>query len=206
MENHSLDVSPVVLVLTSQSIIPETASTPLYNIAGSVTSIAQKDSTVKFERVEHGPDEAESPRNHRLFYLVHPVDARYRTDLPAHYYITSAVPGMIGNIRFETSKTRLQKTEHKALLSPGRSARDQPLFDETAQQLLFTVKPNRKGYIWTDATGRQVASEGDQCKLAITVPLRKDMADALVALWVLRLWYDTAESSKAKRECKVSNA
>lgn len=212
-------LDPAVLVLAGQSIISETAaSTPLYQIDRGVTSTPPADSTVRFERVEHGlpdndqsksPDSSQKQKQH-LFYLVHPVGAQYRTDLPAHYYITSALPGMIGNIRFETSKARLQKTEFRAFLSPKRSARDQPLFDndKTRQQLLFNATPKWKGcesYTWADAGGRKVAYEdgGGQHKLVITMPISMELRDALVALWILRLWHDTAETSQAKRECKL---
>lgn len=198
MKDDSLDIGPAVLELKGKTILSE-ASIPLYHITGSVTT-AQKDSTIRFQRIEDGPE----PKTHDLFYMVHPVDARYRTDLPAQYYMTCVTPdnGMMGNIRLETTKIRLQKIEHRELLSPGTSARDQPLFNDGAdQQLLFTARPGRKGYRWVDATGRHVASE-DEYTLAVLIPLRRKLADALVALWILRMRFDTAESSQAKRECK----
>ena len=210
---------PAVLVLAGQSIISETAdSAHLYQIGRDVTSTSPADSTVRFERAEYGlpdNDQSKSPggsqkQKQHLFYLVHPVGAQYRTDLPAHYYMTSAVPGMIGNIRFETSKARLQRTGFRAFLSPKRSARDQPLFDndKTRQQLLFNATPKWKGcesFTWTDAGGRKVAYEDEdgQHKLVVTLPMPLELRDALVALWILRLWHDIAETRHAKRECKL---
>lgn len=120
---------------------------------------------------------------------------------------------MMGNIHFETTKqSQFQKPEFKALLSPNKSASSSPLFffsdGETENQqcrLLFNIKPKakwkggRSRYIWADADGREVAVE-EVKKLVVTVPMKREMRDVLVALWVLRLWFDTAESRQARRE------
>jgi hypothetical protein len=45
--------------------------------------------------------------------------------------------------------------------------------------------------------------KGDEHKLVITTPITQEMWDALVAVWMLRLWYETAESKQAKREGKL---
>lgn len=133
---------------------------------------------------------------------------------------------MIGNIHFETTTAQGQKMKKsrpgfRAVLSPGRSASDHPLFfssedgdGENRCQGLFTAKPitrwpwkgkGKGGYTWFDSEGEQVAVEGDgegECerKLAITVSMRRDLRDVLVALWMLRLWFETAESKRARRE------
>lgn len=207
---------PYSLVLSGQSVLLSEAaiSTSLYQINRDITSISQTGSTVTFERVENDAAETDiedispsKPRKRHLFYLAHPANARYRTDIPAQYYITSASPEMVGNIRFETSKPRFQRTEFKAMLSAKKTALAAPLFDEEAQQLLFSIRPRWKagsgGYRWTDSDGRQVAFEGrrdDTCKLSITSVMPMEMRDALVALWLLKVWHDSAESKQAKRE------
>ncbi|KAJ5496561.1 hypothetical protein N7463_008548 [Penicillium fimorum] len=208
-------LEPAVLFLSGQSILVEaTNSTPLYQINSDIRSISNKDSSVAFERVEHDVSKIENDgvaagtRNRNLFYLAHPVNARYRTDIPARYYITSAVSEMIGNIRLEISEARLQKTSFKAILSANRTASDNPLFpDGTKQVLLFDIQPNwkvgRNCYKWSDSNGRQVAveaKEGDRYKLSVTINMSPELRDALVATWMLRLWHDTAESKQAKRE------
>ncbi|KAK5939838.1 hypothetical protein PMZ80_008220 [Knufia obscura] len=218
-------LQPVTLVLAGKSIHAETVpSTPLYQMNQNVTifSIPRNgsSSSVIFERVEHDTSddklEVESTntstpspeqRNHHLCYLVHPTTARYRPDLdnPA-YYITSMSSEMLGNIHFEPTKSSFpgSKTSFKALLSAQKSATDKPLFDQ-APQSLFTVKPKWKGgrYMWTDTNGTQVAFEDGSAKarkLVITLPMQRHMRDSLVALWVLRIWHDVAESRQAKRE------
>ncbi|KAJ5817511.1 hypothetical protein N7447_007519 [Penicillium robsamsonii] len=208
-------LEPAVLFLSGQSVLAEAKNqTPLYQINSDIKSISNKDSSVAFERVEHDVPEIETEgvttgtRKRHLFYLAHPVNARYRTDIPARYYITSAVSEMIGNIRLEISAARLQKTSFKAMLSAGKNASDNPLFHEgTKQLLLFDIQPNwkvgRNCYKWSDSNGRQVAveeKEDDRYKLSVTTSMSQDLRDALVATWMLRLWLDTAESKQAKRE------
>ena len=36
--------------------------------------------------------------------------------------------------------------------------------------------------------------------MVVTVLMKREMRDVLVALWVLRLWFDAAESRQARRE------
>lgn len=211
-----------VLFLSGQSVLAEAAtSIPLYQLNSDIRSISNKDSSVAFERVEHNVPElkieiegvtAGTPRKRHLFYLAHPVNAQYRTDIPARYYITSAVPEMVGNIRLETSEARFQRTSFKAMLSAKKTASDKPLFDEGTQQLLlFDIHPNwkvgRNCYRWSDSNGRQVAveeKEDDRYKLSVTRIMPQELRDALVATWLLRLWHDTAESKQAKRECELT--
>ncbi|GFG08215.1 hypothetical protein IFM61392_05250 [Aspergillus lentulus] len=206
-------VEPAVLCLAGQSILTEAATpTPLYQVNSDITSISNKDSSVMLERVEHDVPEIESvtagtPQKRHLFYLAHPANAQYRTDILAKYYITSAVPEMVGNIRLETSEARLQRTSFKAMLSPKKTASDKPLFDEGTQQvLLFDIHPDwkvgRNCYKWSDFNGRQVAieeKENDRYQLSIMKSMPLELRDALVATWLLRLWHDTAESKQAKR-------
>ncbi|KAK7424055.1 hypothetical protein QQX98_000665 [Neonectria punicea] len=201
---------PEVLVLDGQSIFSETApATPLYQMSRSVTTLSLKSTSVLLERIENdlpgnAQGEARTTQRKPIFYLAHPLHAQYRTDTSS-YYITSASPEMLGNVRLEISKPLLQKPGFQALLTPKKTASDSPLFNEEAQEPLFNAKPKWKGgkYKWTDADGKQVAIEEgkeDRHRLVITASMQTEMKDALVALWALRLWHDTAESSKSKRE------
>lgn len=216
-------LEPAVLFLSGQSVFAEsTTPTPLYQLNSDIRSISNKDSSVAFERVEQDISDSETEiegvtpgtrHKRHLFYLAHPVNAQYRTDIPAKYYITSAVPEMVGNIRLENSETRFQKTSFKAMLSAKKTASHNPLFHEGTQQLLlFDIQPNWKAgrncYKWSDSNGRQVAieeKEDDRYKLSVTSSMSQESRDALVATWLLRLWHDTAESKQAKRECELAN-
>ncbi|KAL2868796.1 uncharacterized protein BJX67DRAFT_379744 [Aspergillus lucknowensis] len=219
VECSNVPLQPTSLLLEGQSIRDELSRACLYQLSRTVTAlprITPKNSSVIFERVEYeAPARSETSKNHEaqpkhrhLFYLAHPADAQYRSDIPA-YYITSMDAETLGNIHFETSKPRLQKTEFRALLSAHRTASHKPLFDEARKlTILFDARPMNwvsSRYSWTDGNGHQVAfeegkGEHEQHKLVITHPMAQETRDALVALWVLRLWYETAESKQAKRE------
>lgn len=189
-------LEPAVFLMAGESILVEgAASTSVYHLSRSVLFFSSKqDSSVLFEQVKHeAPEKAMSieestcQRTRRLLHLVHPINASYRTDLPA-YYITSISPGMLGNIQLETSKSRLRKTEFKALLSSNKTASSKSLFDEKShQQLLFSVKSKWVGarYKWTNSNGDEVAFEDvkdGQHKLVVTAPLQRVMRDTLIAL------------------------
>ncbi|KAL3481703.1 hypothetical protein BJX99DRAFT_253230 [Aspergillus californicus] len=79
--------------------------------------------------------------------------------------------------------------EFEALLSSKQTASDRPLFDEAGKaSTLFTARPAKlmgSWYNWIQEDGSQVAEE---------------MRDVLVAVWMLKLWYETAETRQAKRE------
>jgi len=215
-------LEPAVLFLSGQSVLAGAApepSTLLYNVTSDIRAIPNKDSSVAFERVEGNVSIPElssdmpQMRHRRLFSLVHPAHAQYRTDIPAQYYITSATPEVVGNIRLESLETRFQRPSFKAMLSAGRTASDKPLFDKVT--VLFETHPiaNWKlgrhlgsSYRWNDSNGGQVAVEGIEdgtCRLSVTRRMPRELRDALVASWLLRLWYETAESKQAKRECEL---
>ncbi|KAF4967440.1 hypothetical protein FSARC_5013 [Fusarium sarcochroum] len=198
--------NPTTLVFSGQIVTSEDdPSTPLYQLSREIACTIQRNLSIIFEQVKFiEPSESESSssrkrkrRSQDLFYLVHPAHAKYRNDLPA-YYITAASPRTLGNIQFDISKTVLQKPEFKAMLNADKSAADVLLFNHETQQTLFEIKPKWKGghYQWIDADGQKIAYEsgkGDEYKLVIQVPLQQQVKDAMVALWVLRLWHDLAE-------------
>lgn len=228
--NHGDSQGRLRLELQGTSIRDLSTGQVLYRLSRSVTSVPKpgpnSSSSVTFERVEYNntPPEAKStgihkedsksepeqePENKHLFYLVHPRDAQYRRDTPA-YYITclSADPDkMEGNLQFETRGTVLHGTEFQALLSRGRTWEHKPLFDVRGKVPLFSAR--REGlvggqYTWREDPGKEVGHEsarnGESRGLVITSLMEQERRDALVALWALRVWYEVAESPKAKRE------
>ncbi|KAL4958549.1 hypothetical protein BDW69DRAFT_179550 [Aspergillus filifer] len=213
------NVPPTVLLLEDITIWEASTSTPLYKLSRSVTSrlrTAPKNSSVTFERAEHSPPgNAEHPHSEthykHLFYLAHPAGAQYRSDTPAYYITSVEANTTLGNLHFDTYKPLFQKQELTARLSAKRTSADKPLFDDADQaSVLFTARPARwlrgsSSYTWFNDAGQQVAVENGpgkngQYKLDISVPLSHEIRDALVSLWALRLWYETAESKEAKRE------
>ncbi|KAI9375083.1 hypothetical protein BJX61DRAFT_531838 [Aspergillus egyptiacus] len=208
-------LEPAILFLSGRCVFAEGApSTPLYQCNSNIQSVSNRDSSALLERVqrnEAGLDaepesSAAGASSKHLFWLVHPANSQYRTDIPARYFITAADSEMLGNIRLEISEPRLQRTSFKAKVGVGKTAASKPLFDEE-QVLLFDIRPrlglNASSYQWSNSSGHQVAVEekhDDRHKLSITRSMTQQSRDALVTTWLLRLWHQTADSRQAKRE------
>lgn len=92
------------------------------------------------------------------------------------------------------------------MLSAARTAADRPLFDENPQ-VIHNINPKMLTgrYTWTDSDGSQVAvkeQKGSQRTLDIAVPMRREVRDAIVATWCLKVWHDTAESPQSRKDGK----
>ncbi|KAK0652773.1 hypothetical protein B0T16DRAFT_406784 [Cercophora newfieldiana] len=219
-----------VYILYGDFISAETSpSTPLYHLSKSLASLTHKDSSLYFSRIivndtkTSTPDsENQQPQQTPLYSLVHPKNAHYRTDIPAPYFMTnnSPVPAL-GNIKFVPSFTPsltkkfilpFHKPTFTAFLSPSSTSSSSPLFPESdaSLEVLFTAKPSRGGRVWEwlDASGKEVVAReeaGDKKqqlppRLVVEGEASLEMRDALVALWVLRLWWSVAEEKDFQNE------
>lgn len=206
-------IEPAVLLLSGQHVVSKAApEAPLYEMSRDVTSIPQKNSSVMFERVEDvqlGKADRNGPgkqQKRHIFYLAHPAGAEFHTETPAYYITSVSREGTLGNISLRPKKYRLQRPEFEAVLSAARTAADELLFDKNPQ-VIFGIKPKllTGRYTWSDSHGSQIAVEeqkGGQRTLDITVPMKREARDALVATWCLKVWHDTAESPQAKKDGK----
>lgn len=206
-------LEPSMLLLSGQHVVSKaTPEVPLYETSRDVTSIPQENSSIILERVE-GTNGGEANKNspeegqkRHIFYLAHPLGAQFQTDTPAYYITSVSREEAIGNISLRCNKSRLKRPDFEALLSPARTAADKPLFDEDAR-VIFSIRPKMLAgrWTWSDSDGTQVAVEerkGSQPTLDITVSMTREMRDALVATWCLKVWHDTAESPLAKKDGK----
>lgn len=114
--------------------------------------------------------------------------------------------GTLGNIGLRSTKPLLQRPQLEAVLSAARTAADKPLFDENPS-VVFGIRPKMLTgrYTWFDPDGTQIAVEeqkGSRRTLDTTVPMRREVRDALVATWCLKVWHDTAESPQARKDGK----
>jgi hypothetical protein len=215
-------VEPTTLILKDDKIYTDTQPpTQLYTTSRNVTSATQSGtSSVQLYRStdsEYNSDISNSSNNTHLFYLVHPLNADYRTDKPA-YYITAASPGAcLGNIRLEAAakasfpSIKKRTAQVKAYLSRHKSSHDDELFVPSEEEtLLFTAKANWSGTVqkWMDANDDEIAiasgggggGDAKMTTLDITVKMEDETRDALVAMWMLCLWREAAE----KREVKMA--
>lgn len=197
-------LEPSVLLLKGQHVVSKAApEVPLYKTSRDVTVTPQENSSIILERVEETRgSEAEQKRH--IFYLAHPLGAQFQTDTPAYYITCVSSEEAIGNISLRCNKSRLKRPDFESLLSAARTAADKPLFDENAR-VLFSIRSKILAGRWTwfDSDGTQIAVEdrrGSEKALDIAVSMRREMRDALVATWCLKLWHDTAESPHAKKD------
>ena len=234
-ENETLPAA--ILTLSGASITAETDGQeeqhrPAYQLSRDILSpdsnSQNSNSSVSFSRIEpishHTPkdqkDAPETARKTHIFYLAHPPCSPIKTKTHQPAYYATCLPTLkpVGNIQLSPAKAPLhlpQKPEFKALLSPGRTYADQPLFNEDPAQreVLFHAKPKLKGlraqYRWMGYDGAVAALEesssgaggkGEKRKLHVLVPLSRALRDALVATWMLRVWYERMESSEARKE------
>lgn len=217
--------SPCTITLDGDILFStESPRVPIYRLGGNVTKPGIGKTSMDFSEVnvaarqtgEKSPQQQDGSR--RLFYLVHPQNASYRDDRPP-YYMTRAEPASSdsGNVRLETdsrpSITSLRKTVFTAMLSRGRSAFDRDLFSpRDGEEVLFSAKEegltrNSKRCAWSDSTGTVIAFEGDDSKrgssdaaLKIVGPMTQPARELLIATWCLKLWHNTAETKRAKRD------
>ncbi|KAH8782748.1 hypothetical protein F5883DRAFT_708805 [Diaporthe sp. PMI_573] len=205
-------LEPAVLLLSGQHVVSKAEpEVPLYETSRDVTSIPQKNSSIIFERVEQvnvGKADTNGPeklQKRHIFYLAHPAGAQFQTDTPAYYITSVSREEAIGNVSLRSKKSRFKKSAFEAVLSAARTAADKPLFDDENARVIFSVRPKVLAgrYTWLDSDGGQVAVEeqkGSQHTLGIVVPMTREMRDALVATWCLKVWRDTAESPHAKKD------
>lgn len=209
--NVANTIEPAVLLLSSQRVVFKAApEAPLYELSRDVTSIPHLNSSIIFERMEDvqtteadGNGSKEQQKRH-IFYLAHPAGAEFQTDTPAYYVTSVPREGTLGNIGLRSTKPLLQRPEFEVVLSAARTAADIPLFDEDPK-VIFDIKPKVLSgrYTWVNSDGSQVAVEeqkGSQRTLDITVPMRREVRDAIVATWCLKVWHDTAESQQSKKD------
>ena len=193
-----------IFVFSGQVVVSQNAPlTPLYQLNRELTCARQRNMAMIFESIQFtevtNPDNTTRKRriSEDLYYLVHPLNPDRQFDLP-EYYVTAASPGTLGNIQLDTTKATSQIARFKAMLNRDRSAVDAQLFDRATQELLFDIKPMLKSgqYEWLDADGQRIAhesSKGEEYLLHLEASILQEKKDALVALWIVRLWHDAVE-------------
>lgn len=210
IKNDEGVIEPETLLFSGQLITTENAPlTPIYQLNRELACKVQRNMAIIFETVhftETTNPESKTVRRRKvtqdLYYLVHLRNSPSRDNL-LKYYITAASPETLGNVQLDV--TDAQEEGFRAMLNADKSAADILLFNRDTQQLLFDIKPKWQGgqYQWIDVNGVKVASEfgtREEPRLHIEIPLQQQKRDALVALWILRLWYSIAENRTATRQ------
>ena len=197
-------------VFSGQVVVSQNAPlTPLYQLNRELTCARQRNMAMILESIQFtevtNQDNAIRKRriSEDLYYLVHPLNPDRQFDLP-EYYVTAASPGTLGNIQLNTTRATSQSAQFRAMLNRDKSAVDALLFNRDTQELLFDIKPMLKSgqYEWVDADGQRIAhesSKGEEYLLHLETSILQGKKDALVALWIVRLWHDAVEEEARQK-------
>ncbi|CAF3653044.1 unnamed protein product, partial [Fusarium graminearum] len=184
---------------------------PLYEFSHSIGYLHDHDRSVKVERVDSviktsaGLPQA-ALKNRHLFDLKHPTAAEFPT-FPYHaevatrralcsfgvsYFRSGSILRQKKGFRFDRAvKGTERKLEPRGVLFEASSSRSKGV-----------------GYEWRDAQGnliaREVEDERTSMSLVITAEMSVELRDALVAAWILRIWYELSKgNNSATRLMKV---
>ncbi|RGP80171.1 hypothetical protein FLONG3_1705 [Fusarium longipes] len=177
---------------------------PLYEFSHSIGYLHDNDRSVKVERVDSvlktstGLPQV-ALKNRHLFDLKHPTAAEFPT-FPYHaeaatrralcsfgvsYFRSGNLLRQKKGFRFDRAvKGAERKLEPQSMLYEASSSRSQGV-----------------GYEWRDSHGeliaREVEDEKSSMSLVITAEMSVELRDALVAAWILRIWYELSKGNNS---------
>lgn len=203
----SKTLDPAILVLSGQSIHAESADTaPLYQITRGVTNLTYATSEVELRRVDRvvatddDGEPAVKPRSRHIYDLkhlkgLHGTLSSLPQDSPP-IFAKAMSREALGDFALKKSVLR---SHWRALPvdTTGKSSKYNWTAFAKDGKPLFEVRCKNGRYEWADAEGGGIAVEDggeEQQRLLITACLKREVVDALVALWCCRLWRYSAES------------
>ncbi|KAF7541734.1 hypothetical protein G7Z17_g11902 [Cylindrodendrum hubeiense] len=180
---------------------------PLYEFSHSVGFLRDSDRTVKVERVDqivrdHNGTPRVQTRNRHLFDLRHPTAGEFPT---FEYHAESTSRRALCSLGIATFRSksgllaRVGKTKGKGY-RVHRAVRGADRRHE-AREVIFTAAPSRDravGFEWSDGEGHLLAREvetDELMSLVVTAEMGAPLRDALVAAWVLRVWWELAKGN-----------
>ncbi|KAM0236178.1 hypothetical protein ACHAPO_005402 [Fusarium lateritium] len=177
---------------------------PAYEFSHSIGYLHDHDRSVKVERVDSViKNSAGLPqvalKNRHLFDLKHPTAAEFPT-FPYHAEAaTRRALCSFGVSYFRSGNLLRQKKGFRFdRAAKGADRKLEP------QGMLYEASSSRsKGvaYEWRDAQGeliaREVEDEKASMSLVITAEMSVELRDALVAAWILRIWYELSKGNNS---------
>ncbi|ETS73374.1 hypothetical protein PFICI_14979 [Pestalotiopsis fici W106-1] len=209
-------VPPAVLVLSDHHIIREDPGNsnpkPLYELNRGVAVITNATTTVTFSRLDYsvqdvaGAEPSLKVRKRHLYSLEHNRTAslgRYVrnakfADAPS-FWCKSESKKTLGDLGLKIKKKSgfiIQAVNRR----DGQNS--DPCFVESSQSrdnpVSFGIEWSKKynRHVWTDALGLLVAFEtlvDGKHRLDIKTELQRPALDTLVALWCLKIWWESAK-------------
>lgn len=201
---HNQLLGPTTLYIAGRFIhATEPSSSPLYELSHSVGFLSDADRKVSLHRLDGQRTvlgRKAPARKRHLFDLAHappaepdpfafradavsrcaPCDLGFRPFSPRQGVLAS-----LGNARHKGYQV------HRVVRTRGSGDDDEPV--------VFTAVPSREagvGFEWSDGEGRKLAREAetdDLMSLEVTAETEVGTRDALVAAWMLRVWFELAQ-------------
>lgn len=214
-------VQPVILVMEGRFIYAESAqSKPLFEVAQDISKLSHAYSTHSFSRLDHVVKDrpGQSPRVYQR--TRHIYNLKHVSPAISPNYLFQIEPtsrksaGHLGlrksHIPWQGLRIVLTKENPEATGLPKGYQAARNTQNETGH--LFEMRRRNQKYEWaTTADSRRVAVEDEadgQHKLIFMAPLTRQVMDALVASWCLRLWQGNCEATPKPdtrpsfRECR----
>ncbi|KAH6889190.1 hypothetical protein B0T10DRAFT_487510 [Thelonectria olida] len=179
---------------------------PLYEFSHSIGFLSATDRSVSLQRLDHvvadGATQVHTRKRH-LFDLKHPTKAEFPAfDFHAEtasrralcclgikpFHPARGLFSSLGNAK------RKRYRVHRAVRGRDRRLEEQP-------DVVFSAAPSRDrgvGFEWSDGEGRLLAREvetNELMSLVVTAEMETETRDALVAAWMLRVWYELAQGN-----------
>jgi hypothetical protein len=175
-------------------------SPPAYEFSHSINFLSDSDRKVIMERLDYGVRTVNgapsvTTRKRTLFDLAH----RTLGELPNFTYQAEAKSRAVsGSMGIEQKKKGLtRRMEYRVCMASWgadrRLAGGAPLFTASPPR---GAEANGVSWEWSDAQDQLLAREvtnDELASLVITAEMTASVRDALVAAWIMRIWWDLAE-------------
>ncbi|KAF5025937.1 hypothetical protein F66182_1972 [Fusarium sp. NRRL 66182] len=196
-------LGPATLYISGRFIYStDPQAPPLYEFSHSIGYLRENDRSIKVERVDPVvKTSAGLPqivlKNRHIFDLKHPTAAEFPTFAFHAETATRRSLCTFGISHFRTG----------GLLRQGKGYRFERAVRGAERKLesrgvLFEACSSRSravGYEWRDGDGeliaREVKDERTSMSLVISAEMTAEVRDALVAAWILRIWWETGKGS-----------
>ncbi|KAM5386847.1 hypothetical protein ACJZ2D_000140 [Fusarium nematophilum] len=180
---------------------------PLYEFSHSIGYLRDSDRSIKVERVDADLKASSSPdqppqlitRNRHLFDLKHPTPAEFPT---FEYHAESASRRALCSFGASSFRSGGLLRSRRAYRFQRATRGSDRKFQPQGAGALFEASPSRDrsvGYEWRDGQerllAREVEDEQEAMSLVVTAEMGVEMRDALVAAWIVRIWWELAKGN-----------
>ena len=196
-------LGPATLYISGRFIYStDPQAPPLYEFSHSIGYLHDNDRSVKVERVDSVVKTSSGLpqvvlRNRHLFDLKHPTAAEFPT-FPYHAEAaTRRALCSFGVTYFRSGNILRQKKGFR--FDRAAKGADRKLEPHGMLYEACSSRSKGVGYEWRDSQGeliaREVEDERVSMSLVITAEMSIELRDALVAAWILRVWWDLAKGN-----------